>query len=60
MGIMVSFEQTESFAMASVPTQSLKLWTNTLPESSNWHEQIDTYIDDLDGEDVLVSVDYHM
>ena len=29
-------------------------------ESSNWHEQIDTYIDDLDGEDVLVSVDYHM
>ena len=31
MGIMVSFEQTESFAMASVPTQPLKLWTNTLP-----------------------------
>ena len=29
-------------------------------ESSSWHEQIDTYIDDLDGEDVLVSVDYHM
>ena len=29
-------------------------------ESSNWHEQIDTYIDDLDGEDVLVSVDYHI
>ena len=22
--------------------------------------QIDTYIDDLDGEDVLVSVDYHI
>ncbi len=29
-------------------------------ESSNWHEQIDTYIDDLDGEDVLVSIDYHI
>ena len=29
-------------------------------ESNSWHEQIDTYIDDLDGEDVLVSVDYHM
>ena len=29
-------------------------------ESSSWHEQIDTYIDDLDGEDVLVSIDYHM
>ena len=29
-------------------------------ESSSWHEQIDTYIDDLDGEDVLVSVDYHI
>ena len=25
-----------------------------------WHDQIDTYIDDLDGEDVLVSVDYHI
>ena len=30
MGIMVRFEQTESFAMASVPTQLLKPWTNTL------------------------------
>ena len=29
-------------------------------ESNSWHEQIDTYIDDLDGEDVLVSVDYHI
>ena len=29
-------------------------------ESGIWHDQIDTYIDDLDGEDVLVSVDYHM
>lgn len=29
-------------------------------ESGSWHEQIDTYIDDLDGEDVLVSVDYHI
>ena len=29
-------------------------------ESSSWHEQIDTYIDDLDGEDVLVSIDYHI
>lgn len=29
-------------------------------ESGIWHDQIDTYIDDLDGEDVLVSVDYHI
>ena len=29
-------------------------------ESSSWHEQIDTYIDDLDNETVLVSVDYHI
>lgn len=25
-----------------------------------WHEQIDAYLDELDSEDVLVSVDYHM
>ena len=28
-------------------------------ESRRWHKQIDSYIDDLDGEVVLVSVDYH-
>ena len=29
-------------------------------ERGSWHDQLDTYIDDLDGEDVLVSVDYHI
>lgn len=31
MGIMVRFEQTESFAMASAPSQTVKPWTNTMP-----------------------------
>lgn len=29
-------------------------------EDGNWHEHIDAYIDDLDSDAVLVSVDYHM
>ena len=29
-------------------------------KNGDWHKQIDTYIDELDGEVVLVSVDYHI
>lgn len=35
-------------------------WTDNGAVSVDWPERIDTYIDDLDDEDVLVGVDYHI
>ena len=35
-------------------------WTDNGAVSVDWPERIDEYIDDLDDEDVLVGVDYHI
>lgn len=35
-------------------------WTNNGAVPVDWAERIDEYIDDLEEEDVLVSVDYHI
>ena len=35
-------------------------WTNDRAVPVDWPERIDEYIDNLDGENVLVGVDYHI
>lgn len=35
-------------------------WTEQGAVSEDWNKRIDEYIDDLDDEDILVGVDYHM
>lgn len=35
-------------------------WTEQGAVAVDWNEHMDEYIDDLDDEDVLVGVDYHM